>query len=168
MSLHCKNFFGIIQNIIYLYKEVLLPSKIKLISIPVKRPKIKLSFIKLFNMLYSGRYNNLKIKIKVKISMNEIAFLGCSKLIFSGYKCLQESFPLELMVIAEIILKWYFIILQYFTLGMKAQNGIRKARHRITNPPVNTPPNWDFTPLEEFTAVRLNYKHLLILIIYDK
>ena len=38
-------------------------------------------------------------------------------------------------------------------LGMKAQNGIRKARQTITSSPVYTPPKAVLTPLELFTAV---------------
>ena len=41
-------------------------------------------------------------------------------------------------------------------LGMKAQYGIRRAKHRMTSPPVKRPPNGVFTPLALFTAVREN------------
>ena len=53
-------------------------------------------------------------------------------------------------------------------LGMKAQNGIRKARQTITSRPVYTPPKAVLTPLELFTAVLIMGVLRLIVLAMDE
>ena len=42
---------------------------------------------------------------------------------------------------------------------------MRNARHRMTRPPVNTPPKGDLTPLAALTAVWLKYINFKVYIV---